>query len=87
VQETATVPDADLPRQQAVVDAFVRCLVTIANGNGPPGERPSPQHHGNGRLWTVLAPEGIDNGSTPQPDGSISQKYPWWMVGTTGERG
>jgi hypothetical protein len=62
-----------------------RCPVTIANGNGPPGERPSPQHHGNGALWTVLPPDGIDKGGTPEPDGSTSQKYPWWTVGTTGE--
>jgi hypothetical protein len=62
-----------------------RCPVTIANGNGPPGERPSPDHHGNGALWTGLPPDGIDNGGTPEPDGSTSQKYPWWTVGTTGE--
>jgi hypothetical protein len=62
-----------------------RCPVTIANGNGPPGERPSPNYYGNGALWTALPPDGIDNGGTPEPDGSTSQKYPWWTVGTTGE--
>jgi hypothetical protein len=62
-----------------------RCPVTIANGNGPPGERPSPQHHGNGALWTALPPDGIDKGGTPEPDGTTSQKYPWWTVETTGE--
>jgi hypothetical protein len=62
-----------------------RCPVTIANGNGPPGERPSPQYQGNGALWTMLPPDGIDNGGTPEPDGSTSQKYPWWTVGTSGE--
>jgi hypothetical protein len=38
-----------------------RCLVTIANGNGA--------------LWTALPPGGIDQGGTPEPDGSTSQKY------------
>jgi hypothetical protein len=61
-----------------------RCPVTIANGNGPPGERPSPDFHGNGKLWTALPPNGIDRGGTPEPDGSTSQKYPWWTVGTEG---
>jgi hypothetical protein len=62
-----------------------RCPVTIANGNGPPGEGSSPNYHGNGALWTALPPGGIDKGGAPEPDGSISQKYPWWTVGTTGE--
>jgi hypothetical protein len=58
--------------------------VTIANGHGPPGERPSSYHHGNGVLWTDLLPHGIDRGGSPEPDGSTSQKYPWWTVGTEG---
>jgi hypothetical protein len=62
-----------------------QCPVTIANGNGPPGERPSSLNHGSGALWTVLPPAGIDRGGTPEPDGSTSQKYPWWTVGTEGE--
>ena len=62
-----------------------QCSVTIANGNNPPGERPSSDHHGNGKLWTVLPPNGIDRGGTPGPDGSTSQKYPWWTVGTEGD--
>jgi hypothetical protein len=44
-----------------------------------------PQQHGNGALWTVLPPDGIDTGGTPEPDGSTSKMYPWWTVGTTGE--
>src|SRR6266508_4164195 len=62
-----------------------KCPVTIANGNGPPGEYPSPDDHGNGALWTGLPPGGIDQGGTPEPDGSTSQKYWWYTVGTTGE--
>lgn len=26
--------------------------VTLANGSTPPGERPSPDAHGNAKLWT-----------------------------------
>ena len=63
----------------------MRCPVTIANGNGPPGEQPSSAYHGNGALWTALPPDGIDRGGTPEPDGSTSQKYPWWTVGTDGD--
>jgi hypothetical protein len=59
--------------------------VTIPNGHGPPGEQPSPKFHGAGALWTVLPPDGIDNGGEAEPDGSTSQKYPWWTVGTTGQ--
>ena len=62
-----------------------KCPVTIANGNGPPGEYPSPDDHGNGALWTGLPPGGIDQGGTPEPDGSTSQKYWWYTVVTTGE--
>ena len=34
------------------------CRVTIPNGHTPPGERRSPDHHGNGKLWTALARDG-----------------------------
>lgn len=69
------------PGQQTPGD----CPVTLANGTGPPGELPSPEFHGSGALWTVLPPDGIDEGGHPGPDGSTSQKYPWWTVGTTGQ--
>jgi hypothetical protein len=62
-----------------------RCPVTIANGDGPPGEDPSSSYHGNGALWTGLPDDGIDRGGTFEPDGSTSQKYPWWTVGTEGD--
>jgi hypothetical protein len=58
--------------------------MTVANGKGPPGEQPSKDFHGNGALWTVLLPGGLDTTGTSQPDGSISEKFPWWTVGTTG---
>lgn len=70
-----------VPRQQTPSG----CAVTIPNGNGPPGEAPGPEFHGTGALWTVLPPDGIDKGGDAEPDGSTSQKYPWWTVGTTGQ--
>lgn len=33
------------------------CRATIPNGSSPPGEG-SPQHHGNGKLWTALGRQG-----------------------------
>jgi hypothetical protein len=81
---SATPPPTPQPVAAPAADPR-QCSVTIANGNNPPGERPSPDHHGNGKLWTVLAPDGIDRGGTPEPDGSTSQKYPWWTVGTEGD--
>jgi hypothetical protein len=53
------------------------CQVTIPNGSAPPGEVPSPQHHGNGKLWTVLPADGkllVQLG----PDGRYGEKFPWW---------
>ena len=62
-----------------------QCPVTIPNGNGPPGERRSSSYHGNGALWTGLPTDnGIDRGGGPEPDGSTSQRYLWWTVGTEG---
>jgi hypothetical protein len=62
-----------------------QCPVTIPNGNGPPGEQRSSSYHGNGALWTGLpADDGIDRGGAPEPDGSTSQRYLWWTVGTEG---
>jgi hypothetical protein len=90
--QPVAAPAAGLKRgaDAAAADRVLRqrvekCPVTIANGNGPPGEGSSPNYHGNGALWTALPPDGIDKGGTPEPDGSTSQKYPWWTVGTTGE--
>jgi hypothetical protein len=90
--QPVAAPAAGLKRgaDAAAADRVLRqrvekCPVTIANGNGPPGEGSSPNYHGNGVLWTALPPGGIDKGGTPEPDGSTSQKYPWWTVGTMGE--
>ena len=78
-------PPSAAQQVAARLAAAKHCPVTIANGKAPPGERRSSLDHGNGRLWTVLPPGGIDRGGTPEPDGSTSQKYPWWTVGTEGD--
>ena len=70
-----------IPRQQTPSG----CAVTIPEGNGPPGEEPSSKFHRAGALWTVLPADGVDRGGQAEPDGSTSQKYPWWTVGTTGQ--
>ena len=60
------------------------CLVTIPNGEGPPGpELTSPNHHGGDGLWTVLWPDGVvefvpDGPGALLEDGSLSMKFPWW---------
>jgi hypothetical protein len=74
------------------------CPVTIPNGSTPPGARPSPGHHGNGRLWTVMPLDGnlLVTNKRPGPpgttagyvhrDGSISVKWPWWGIKSAGRR-
>ena len=59
------------------------CPVTTPNGDTPPGEQPSPDHHGNGQLWTGLWPEGKVTFQTGGPgtiyaDGSLGMKWWWW---------
>jgi len=56
------------------------CFVTSPNGLTPPGEARSKLNFGNGRVWTVLWPNGLvlvppdDIGQ----DGSLVMKFPWW---------
>ena len=59
------------------------CPVTRANGLGPPGEERSPNHHGNGKIWTVLWPDGLIEFGAGRPgsiseDGVLGMKFPWW---------
>lgn len=64
------------------------CPVTVPNGNHPPKERPSPSHHGNGALWTVLTNDGkvLIMPQDVRPDGSLRMKLPWWRgPGAEGE--
>lgn len=39
-------------------------------------------HFGNGRLWTVLWPNGLVfvPPDTISPDGSLGMKFPWWRA-------
>jgi hypothetical protein len=55
------------------------CDPSRPNGATPPGEEPSPQDYGNGRLYTILplSSDGFVYGDI-QPDGSIGVKFPWW---------
>jgi hypothetical protein len=62
------------------------CPVTNANGESPPGEKPDESFYGNGKLWTVLWPEGkvLAGKQDMRPDGSIEIKFPWWAAGVEG---
>jgi len=66
------------------------CRVTLPNGSQNPGELPScagrrfPNevngfrgNHGNGKLWVTLPADGKFL-ITPEEDGSLGQKIPWW---------
>lgn len=72
---------ADIPTAaQSHLDS---CPVTIANGESPPGDMSNPNHHGNGKLWTVLWPNGLIEFGPGRPghigdDGSLTMKFPWW---------
>ncbi len=72
--ETATISTVDIQG----------CLVTIPNGQGPPGpELTSPNHHGGDGLWTVLSSDGViefvpDGPGAMLEDGSLSMKFVWW---------
>ena len=59
------------------------CPVTAPNGSTPPNEQASDLNHGNGKIWTVLWPEGIVRFEPGGPgeiraDGSLVMKFPWW---------
>ena len=47
------------------------CPATVPNGSTPPGERRAPHFHGNGLLWTGLAPNRSDRRS-PRTTGRTS---------------
>lgn len=79
--------DADQSRsaEGATANAEGTCPVTRPNGNSPPGERPSPDFFGNGRLWTVTYyPRLVATARNVEPDGSIAEKVPWWADGVEG---
>jgi len=49
---------SDRERAQSAVRRSHDCAVTVPNGSTPPGQTSSPQHHGNGKLWTLLGNKG-----------------------------
>jgi hypothetical protein len=66
-------------------DALPPCNVTAPNGETPPGERYSPNHHGDGAIWTGLWPEGtvVFGQGLPgsiEEDGSLAMKFWWWRA-------
>jgi hypothetical protein len=85
-------------RERAAAQSPVRrpqdCPVTVPNGRTPPGERPSPDRHGNGKLWAALDRRGrfivasdseylarggeVEADGILGPDGSVGIKAPWW---------
>jgi hypothetical protein len=73
--------------------ALPACAVTVPNGSEPPGvfthhgpnDNPAKNSnlYGNGKLWTVLWPNGTVEFRPGGPgfmdsDGSLSMKFPWW---------
>ncbi len=81
VATTATrSPAAVETPTMALRSAPSACPVTLPNGSTPPGERPTPRHHGSGALWTVLQPNGTIElrAQDVGPDGSLGTKFPWW---------
>jgi hypothetical protein len=52
------------------------CPATSANGNVPPGAPSS--FHGNGLLATEAYGVILADERTLNPDGTISEKFPWW---------
>jgi hypothetical protein len=61
------------------------CDPSRPNGATPPGEQPSPQDYGNGRLYTGLglSSDGYVYGDM-QPDGSIGVKFGWFRAPDVG---
>jgi hypothetical protein len=57
------------------------CETTRPNGAIPPGEQPSPDDYGNGRLYTILPPNGE---IVLDPTGI---KFPWWRAPGVGVAG
>jgi hypothetical protein len=79
VDQVYLSPRGDTLVSAALVQLYA-CPVTVANGNTPPGEQPSPDYYGNGALWTALWPEGkvLIDPSHVQPDGWLEMKFVWW---------
>ena len=58
--------------------------MTQPNHQIPQGQADNPgaseaAYHGNGRLWTLLYPQGVVQ--RPRSDGSLREKFGWWRAG------
>jgi len=76
----STAPSS--PSVSTAASAATVCETTRPNGATPPGEQPSPDYYGNGRLFTTLSPNGEIRAD---PSGV---KVPWWRalgVGVAGD--
>ena len=75
--------------QPAIASGQATCAVTLPNGLTPPGDEPAASHHGDGLLYTVLAPDGriVADDRSIEADGSIGWKYPVWRARGVGEAG
>lgn len=65
------------------------CPATIPNGSNPPGEG-SPEHHGNGKLWTALGRRGtflVAPKSAPEYYGSHAELAVDGVLGPDGSVG
>jgi hypothetical protein len=74
-----TQPANSLPTE---TEAAATCPVTLPNRSVPADATdwgPSDSH-GNGKLWTLLAPYGVVVAPDEwiEKDGSIGIKWPWW---------
>ena len=63
--------------------ADASCTPTVPNGDAPPGEPASAEYFGNGRIRTVLWPDGtivFEPGGPGEirPDGSLAMKFGFW---------
>ena len=70
-------PATQSPVKQATQSPF-HCRTTAPNGNVPSGTPTS--FFGNGRLATVAYRVVDVTPRTRNPDGSISEKFPWWAA-------
>src|SRR5436190_5285819 len=68
----------------SVAQSAQNCSPTIPNGSPPPGETgPTPDDHGNGKLWTSFPHTGtLDWPGFVQPEGWLAVKFPWWRAVT-----
>jgi hypothetical protein len=65
------------------------CVPTQPTGGTPPGENPSSLVYTNGRLYTILWPNGeiLATPDVVEPDGTIDMKFPWWRAPGVGAAG